>query len=151
MNCANLFANTRVLIIAAHPDDEVLGCGGLIAQHKNIAEVSCLFLAEGVSARYPKDHHNSSECLEAINYRNDCARAALSFLNITNYNFLNYKCGALDQYPIIELNHKIEESINLSNPEIVITHSNCDCNNDHPIVSRSVDIATRPKRKGSVL
>lgn len=146
----NFLDNKRVLIIAAHPDDEVLGCGGLIAQQRNRTEFSCLFLAEGISARYSKDKQESKECLGEIKYRNDCALRALSFLNILNFKFINYKCGGLNHLPIIEINHVIEESINIFKPQIVITHSNLDCNNDHRIVSRSVDMATRPTRNNSI-
>ena len=146
-----LFDDSKVLIISAHPDDEVLGCGGVLAKQKQRTEFYCLFLGEGSSARFPGDQLKSPGCLEAIDYRNDCSRKALAFLSVKNYQFLNYRCGALDNVPIIELNHHIEKVINSFRPDIVITHSNLDCNNDHRIVSRAVDMATRPKRESSVL
>jgi LmbE family N-acetylglucosaminyl deacetylase len=145
------FDDSRVLIISAHPDDEVLGCGGILARQKHKTEFYCLFLAEGSSARFAGDQLDSRECSDAIDYRNECSRKALSFLNVKRHQFLNYRCGALDNIPIIELNHHIEKVINSYCPDVVITHSNFDCNNDHRIVSRAVDMATRPKREGSTL
>ena len=44
----------NVLVIAAHPDDEVLGCGGTIAKYKNRYNINCLFLTDGVSSRLPE-------------------------------------------------------------------------------------------------
>ena len=51
---SGLDANTRLLVVAAHPDDEILACGGTMARALDAGAVVCvLFLGEGVSARFP--------------------------------------------------------------------------------------------------
>ena len=55
-------SKTRLLIVAAHPDDEVLGCGGTIVKAiEKGAHVGVLFLGEGVSARFPIGQYDSKE------------------------------------------------------------------------------------------
>ena len=43
--------NERILIVAAHPDDEVLGCGGTISKLKDNNNINLIFMTNGVSAR----------------------------------------------------------------------------------------------------
>ena len=54
--------DTRILVVAAHPDDEVLGCGGTIIKAVNCgAQVAVMFLGEGISARFPIGEYDSEE------------------------------------------------------------------------------------------
>ena len=55
----------NILIIAAHPDDEILGCGGLISKKiQEKSRVRVIFLAEGVTSRYAKEEINSKKLLK---------------------------------------------------------------------------------------
>ena len=65
------FSNDKVLIVAAHPDDEVLGCGGTIAMFTNLGvPVRVVFIAEGITARYEPNQFSSIEVKEKIRKRN---------------------------------------------------------------------------------
>ena len=52
--------NDRILIIAAHPDDEILGCGGLLSKYSNQVEIAIIFIAEGDSCRFDGSKINPS-------------------------------------------------------------------------------------------
>ena len=132
----------RALILAAHPDDEVLGCGGTISKYKKECEFKVVFIGEGSSCRY-KDI-NSKDSKDAILQRTGLAIKSLNILGIKNVEFNNLSCGRLDHVPIIEVNKIIEKSILEFNPDTVFTHSKNDTNNDHKIVFNSTLMATRP-------
>lgn len=133
----------RVLIIAAHPDDEVLGCGATIAKYSRIGtEFMVLFIAEGSSCRY--SNISSPASTAAIAERTRMATNALAVLGVNEYCFNDLPCGRLDQEPVIEINKAIERAISKFDPDTVLTHSYFDANNDHRIVFRSTVMATRP-------
>ena len=68
----------RVLVVSAHPDDEILGCGGVLAKlRKRGAAVRVLFVGEGSSCRFDGVDHGCTDCVEAIKERQKAARAAL--------------------------------------------------------------------------
>jgi LmbE family N-acetylglucosaminyl deacetylase len=134
----------KALIIAAHPDDDILGCGGLMSKFKNKVEFRVIFIAEGSSCRYNNEEIFSSEVLKVINERNSFGVKALELLGVNNHKFFNLTCGRLDQIPIIEINKIIESEINDFKPDAVFTHSFEDTNNDHLIVHRATQMATRP-------
>lgn len=134
----------KILIVAAHPDDEVLGCGGLIAKRRHASSVKVIFLAEGSSCRYPPGEVGGAPVLEDIATRTACARRALSLLGVEDVVFCDHPCGRLDRVPIIDINKAIESELARYQPDTVLTHSENDVNNDHRIVYRSVLMATRP-------
>ena len=139
----------RILIIAAHPDDETLGCGGLISKYRQRdVEFKVLFLGEGSTCRFsdPSD----VEALAAIRVRTKSALLAMEFHGIKNFEFHDLPCGRFDQVPIIIINKIIEDSIRDFEPDTVFTHSPNDANNDHRIVFNSTLMATRPGAKNHV-
>lgn len=134
----------RVLIIAAHPDDDILGCAGLMSKYRDQVEFRVIFIAEGSSCRYNFDELTESHVLKVINERNSFGAKALKFLGVLDYKFFNLPCGRLDQTPIIEINKIIESEIQDFLPDTIFTHSFEDTNNDHLIVHRATQMATRP-------
>jgi LmbE family N-acetylglucosaminyl deacetylase len=133
----------RVLVIAAHPDDEVLGCGATISKYsRNGAHFMVLFIAEGSSCRFANP--SSIESVDAVATRTQQSVNALKILGIKDYLFNDLPCGRLDQVPIIEINKVIEHAIREFDPDTVLTHSGLDVNNDHRIVFRATTMATRP-------
>ena len=132
----------KTLVIVAHPDDEVLGCGGLIAKLINQGEqVRVVFVAEGSSCRHES---LSKQAQEEINFRNQCGIKALASLGVSSHKFYNLPCGRLDKEPIIEIAKIIEKEISDYKPTTVLTHSSNDVHNDHKIIYTAVVQATRP-------
>jgi len=139
----------RVLVIAAHPDDEVLGCGATISKYsRQDVQFMVLFIAEGSSCRY--DYLACADSIAAIVARTQQAVNALALLGVRDYRFNNLPCGRLDQVPIIEINKLIEQVIREFDPDTVLTHSAFDANNDHRIVNRATIMATRPGAQNRV-
>lgn len=142
----------RILIIAAHPDDDILGVGGFISKYNDQLSIRVIFIAEGTSCRYSSKQIESEICSieDEIEFRNNCAKKALAQLNVENYHFYNLRCGRLDQTPLLDLNKIIEEEISNYKPDTIFTHSDCDLNLDHQKVSLATTIATRPKNNSTV-
>ena len=131
----------KVLVVAAHPDDEALGCGGTI--YKLISEghtVSVLFLSDGVSSRIP------NKLSKEIDNRKKNAIKSCKILKVKNYFFENLSDNAFDTESLLNIIKIIEKYINKLKPEIIFTHSNSDLNVDHRITNQSVVTACRPKR-----
>ena len=133
----------KVLIVVAHPDDEVLGCGGYLSKYKNSKEFKVIFVGEGTSCRFPKMNFNSKIKAE-IRKRQKQSIQALKYLGVKSYEYYNLPCGRLDSIDIIDINKIIEQEIKIFKPNIIFTHNSDDCNNDHRVVNRSVMMATRP-------
>tara|TARA_Y100000361_G_C11138426_1_gene333536 strand:+ start:347 stop:1024 length:678 start_codon:yes stop_codon:yes gene_type:complete len=132
----------RALIVAAHPDDEVLGCGGIFSRFQNTIKFKVVFIAEGSSARFSND--SSKDCIDEIIHRTQCAKRALSYLGVEDVSIHNLPCCNLDKTGHLEVNKIIEKEISIFQPDTVFTHSDCDSNQDHHIVYNSSIIATRP-------
>lgn len=140
--------NKSVLIIAAHPDDDILGCGGYISKYRKFSEFRVIFIAEGSSSRF--EDVRSKEIDEAIKQRQNMAINALEVLGVDSFEFKNLPCGKLDQVPQLQINKIIENAIDEYKPSIVLTHSGRDLNQDHKIINHATLIATRPNSKSKV-
>ncbi len=140
----------RILIISAHPDDEVIGCGGTILKAIDLgAKVSVLFLGEGVSTRYP-NNENSKACKAAIKFREQSALKCLKSLGIRNFKFNHFLCTRFDTYPILNFVRIIENFIGQAKPNIIFTHNESEVNIDHVVTNKATEIACRPISKLSV-
>ena len=129
----------NVLVVAAHPDDELLGCGGsLIKLSRKKCKIFALFFTDGVSSR---ERNNNKE---AISRKKDSLKS-LKIVGVQNTKFLSYPDNALDKVPLIKITREIENVIKKFKPDTIFTHSNVDLNIDHEIISRAVVTATRPK------
>lgn len=128
----------RIAVIAAHPDDEVLGCGGTIAKHAQEGdEVHVLIMAEGITSR---SSHNRDE----IDTLRHAARQANDTLGAKTLTFKNFPDNRMDTVPLIEIVKEIEEYIAEIQPSIVYTHHFADLNVDHQRVNQAVMTACRP-------
>ncbi len=136
-------------MVAAHPDDEVLGCGATISKYsRQGVQFMVLFIAEGSSCRHADPV--CADSLAAIAARTQQGVNALALLGVKDYHFNELPCGRLDQVPIIEINKIIELAIRKFDPDTVLTHSAFDANNDHKIVCRATIMATRPGAQNRV-
>ena len=124
----------KILIIVAHPDDEVLGCGATIAKHiKNGDKAQVVFLADGFSSR---DDSNS---------RDGSAEKSSKILGCEKPIFLNFPDNQLDAIPLLEIVKKLEKVIGDFQPNIIYTHHFGDLNIDHQITHKAVMTACRPQ------
>ena len=142
----SIFENKRILIISAHPDDEVLGCGGILSKYSHRCSATILFIGEGSSCRFA-NLESKDEITEAINQRKKASKNAMELLDVDDVIFKDLPCGRFDTIPILEINHIIENCISAIKPDIVLTHDEGDVNNDHRIIYRSTKMSTRPNSK----
>ncbi|MBP7860910.1 PIG-L family deacetylase [bacterium] len=134
----------QILIIAAHPDDEILGAGATMAKHAASGDdVYVLIVAQGATSRYSSDS-NLNEAEDYVSNLKACAQAAAKALGTNSPNFLGFPDNKLDTVALLDIVQKIEEFINTIRPKIIYTHHGGDLNIDHQIVHRAVLTATRP-------
>lgn len=143
----NFFKGMRILAVAAHPDDEVLGCGGTLARAIAAgAEVAVKFLGEGIAARFPVGQYDSEEFHSQTRVRMGGARKAMKVLGITDYEFGERFCGQFDNYPLISIVKDIERKIEQFKPHLLFTHNPAEVNIDHRLSYEAVEVACRPTR-----
>lgn len=133
-----------VLVVAAHTDDEALGCGGTIARH--VAEgdtVYAVFMADGVSSRVGTDQAD-------LTRRMQNAENARVILGIKENFYLCLPDNRMDSIPLIDVVQKLERIIDKLKPSIVYTHHHGDLNVDHRITHQAVMTACRPQPGCSV-
>lgn len=129
--------NDRVLVIAAHPDDETIGMGGTIAKFTSShVEVSVLFIADGVTSR---EVHR-----ESVMTRQRASKLALSKLGVDEFTFLDFPDNQLDSIPRLQVIREIEKAIKDFKPTFVFTNSLEDLNVDHRVTAECSIVATRP-------
>ena len=132
----------KILIIAAHADDEVLGCGGTINKFSKMgAKIEVLFIADGVSSRNRRK--KSLERKELLERKKSC-KLATKILGINKATFLDLPDNQLDTIPLLKIVNKIEKKISSFKPEIIFTHFNNDLKIDHQIVKKATITACRP-------
>lgn len=126
----------RVLVIAPHPDDEVIGCGGTIL--KSLAQGEEVFLCV-VTTAYPPDWDEKT-----IEIKKRERLRASKLLGIKKPFFLDLPTTKLDTIPKNELNKKISACVNKVKPDVVFTSYWGDAHSDHQAVFNATVIATRP-------
>jgi LmbE family N-acetylglucosaminyl deacetylase len=127
----------RVLVFAAHPDDDVLGMGGTIAVHvRDGDDVRIVCVTDGSSTQYPDD-------AEIRARKEGEALAAAAALGVSDYVHLDLPDMRLDTLAHVDLNRVVEEHVGDTGAEIVYTVQP-DVNRDHRALFDSVAVATRP-------
>lgn len=133
----------KVLIVAAHPDDEVLGCGGSIAKHADKGdEVKILIAAEGATSRQEvRDRNKANDELEKLI---EAAQKSCKILGAKGIKFLKLPDNRLDSIDRLEVIKAVEAEINDFKPESVYLHHAGDVNIDHRILHEAGVTACRP-------
>jgi LmbE family N-acetylglucosaminyl deacetylase len=128
-----------ILVVAAHPDDEVLGCGGTLARHAEEGDaVHVVFLADGVSSR-------SSASSGMVNERENAAAAAHRILGIQSVHYLGFPDNRLDSLPLLDIVKALESILEKLAPDVIYTHHHGDLNVDHRIAHQAALTACRPQ------
>ena len=139
MSLINCNTNKKILVVAAHPDDEVLGCGGTIARYvREGYNAYVVFMTDGVSSRKETSIQNE------IKNREKSAILASQILGIELVEILDFPDNGMDTVPILDIVQKLEDIIAKVEPSIVFTHHWGDLNIDHRITCQSVLTACRP-------
>ncbi len=137
-----------VLVIAAHPDDEILGCGATAARLvKEGSEVHFAILGEGITSRHADRADADANQLAILHQQSRTAAAKIGVESVFLHHFPDNR---LDTVPLLEVVKIVEDLIDRVRPEVVYTHHNGDLNVDHGVVFRAVLTATRPTKGNPV-
>lgn len=132
----------NILVVAAHPDDEVLGVGGTISKYASMGQnVHILILGEGVTSRF---HIRNEADPDDLKKMRECSINASKMLGAEDIYFENLPDNRFDSVPLLDLIKVIEKHVERVNPEIIYTHHYGDLNIDHRITFEAVKVATRP-------
>jgi LmbE family N-acetylglucosaminyl deacetylase len=132
----------RVIVVAAHPDDEVLGCGGTVARlAREGHEVKIVIMGEGITSRHAQPQEADAEQLLRLHRQ---AHAAASKLKATDVVLCKLPDNRLDTVALLDVVKLVEDQVQKFKPELVYTHHPGDLNIDHGVVHRAVLTATRP-------
>jgi N-acetylglucosamine malate deacetylase 1 len=128
----------NVLVVAAHPDDEVLGAGATIARHTKAGDkVTVLILATGLDSR------GTADAQAHRNLRHQAEMSA-NILGVRDLRFADFPDNRMDTVALLDVVKAIEDVAGRTNPETVFTHCVRDLNVDHEIAARAVATAFRP-------
>ena len=126
-----------ILVIAAHSDDEALGCSGVIARHVSEGDsVHLLFMTDGVASRL-----ESGDGKNRLTYAQDASK----ILKVDSFTNLNFPDNKMDSIPLLDVVKEIEDKISELQPEIIYKHHIGDLNVDHQITHKAVVTACRPQ------
>ena len=135
----------NLLVVAAHPDDEVLGCGGTILKYsKKGYNINLIFFTDGVGSRINKNLNKKK--IVRIN----AAIKAAKILGCKKPNFNEFPDNELDKISNLKLVKIIENEIKKTKPEIIFTHFKNDLNIDHKKINQALVTACRPQKNRTV-
>lgn len=129
----------KILVVAAHPDDELLGAGGTMIKHiLKGDEVSVLILADGETSR-------EGAGAEEVEKRTEQIKRMAKKLKLKKIFIKSLPDQKLDVLPLIEIIKIVEKAISAIKPKIVYTHNPSDLNKDHKITFQAVLTVCRPR------
>lgn len=124
-----------VLIIAAHPDDELLGCGGAAALHARAGDrVASAIVCEGESLRYGREGVGQADHIQA----------AAQTLGIRDVRTLKFPDQKLDTLTLTDIITPLEQIVRDVQPQVVYCQYGGDVNRDHELLFKAILVATRP-------
>jgi LmbE family N-acetylglucosaminyl deacetylase len=134
--------SSSILVVAAHPDDEILGCGGTMARLAREGHPVCVaILAEGMSSRYAHREDADPKQLQRLHSQ---AQQAADKVGAKEVVLCKLPDNRLDTVPLLEVVKIVEDLVARFRPEVIYTHHPGDLNVDHGVVHRAVLTATRP-------
>lgn len=134
----------KILVVAAHPDDEILGCGGAIAKHASAGdEVHVVIMAEGLTSRAAQ--RNTQALGGELADLADTARKANALLGVASVTLHGLPDNRMDSLDLLDVIKLVEQEVARVQPAVVYTHHANDLNIDHRIINESVLTACRPQ------
>jgi LmbE family N-acetylglucosaminyl deacetylase len=141
-------APSTVLVVAAHPDDEVLGCGGTMARLAHEGHtVHIAIMGEGVTSRHAQRGDADPKELSRLHQQVHTAAAKVGVKDVSLFKLPDNR---LDTVPLLDIVKLLEGLVKELKPEVIYTHHPGDLNIDHGVVHRAVLTATRPMTGQSV-
>ncbi len=151
----------KILVIAAHPDDEVLGMGGTIKKlTKSGNDVKIVIMATGILSRRSSNYQNAVKYdiddktvkkmnEQIVKLRKDAVTAS-KIMGVKDIQFEEFPDNEMDIVSNLQITKKIEEILELYRPDVVYTHSQFDINVDHRALYFATITATRPKKNQNI-
>jgi LmbE family N-acetylglucosaminyl deacetylase len=128
--------NNKVLIIAVHPDDETLGCGGTILKHKeNGDQIYWLILTQA--------NKNITKYPGIVNIQANYVNQVAQEYKFDDWRHLSFLTTTLDEYPLIDIIKEISKYINEMKPNIIYYHHFADVHSDHRVASEAITSCTK--------
>jgi LmbE family N-acetylglucosaminyl deacetylase len=132
----------RYLVVAAHPDDEVLGCGGTIARLSSEGhEVYIGILGEGITSRYAQPDQADRHLVESLGQASHRVAKMMGAKDLFMYDLPDNR---FDTVPMLDVVKVVEDLVRKVSPDTIYTHHGSDLNVDHVVTNRAVLTATRP-------
>lgn len=129
----------KILVIAAHPDDEILGVGGTLFKHKKAGdEIFICIMTKGYEPAWTKEYMEQKKVEQ---------KKVDKLIGVTKRYNLDFHATKLNNVDQGELNKKVTEVVNEIKPDIVYTHFEHDVHNDHTLTFKTAIVATRPPHK----
>ncbi len=133
---------SKVLVIAAHPDDELLGLGGTIRKRVNRGDVvNCVILGEGFTSRGEKREDTDTEVVSSLH---DDSRRAAEIIGFKEIFFESLPDNRFDSVDLLDVIKIVEKYVEKFKPDVVYTHYHGDRNIDHRVTYEAVLTACRP-------
>lgn len=132
----------KILVVAAHPDDELLGLGGTIRRLANAGkEIHAVILAEGITSRSDKRDEANQE--ELVQLKEDAMRAA-TIVGYQSIEFCGFPDNRMDGVDLLDIIKVVSKYVEKYNPDTIFTHHHGDLNIDHRRTCEAVLTACRP-------
>ncbi len=139
----------NILVVAAHPDDEILGCGATIAKHIQLGDdVGVMLLSEGVSGRITKQRVSNSSEVKII--RKAAHTANLEILGVKELRMFELPDCRMSSYVLLDIVKMVDRVVHEFCPRVIYTHHIGDLNEDHQITHKAVITACRSLPNSSV-
>jgi LmbE family N-acetylglucosaminyl deacetylase len=139
--------NKNILAVVAHPDDEVLGCGGTLAKlSRKGFNIHVLIIAEGLTSRTKKGEVDK----KSYKKLHLATKKSSKILGIKSFEILKYPDNKLYSVDFLKIVKILEKKISILKPKTIFTHHSGDLNIDHQIVAKAVITSTRPTANNSV-
>lgn len=138
------FRGARILVVVAHPDDELLGQGATI--HKLSSEYGCIcravILGEGLTSR--SEERNREQWEQELKEHKACIHNAAEIIGYDSVGIYDFPDNRFDSIDLLDIIKAVEKEKEEFKPEVIFTHHGGDLNIDHQKTFEAVMTATRP-------
>ena len=146
----NFLKNKKIMLVVAHPDDEILGLGAsmhkLIHEYQN--EIHVIILGEGITSR--SDERNPDKWKSELELHKKNILEAQSFIGYESLSIYDFPDNRFDSISLLDIIKVIEKEKNIFKPDIIFTHHGGDLNIDHQKTFEAVMTSCRPVENENV-